>query len=143
MNDYVKQATDFLEKAKATCNIMYSGTSYPDWDDKAMHDCYNVTLSTPRGSMTFVFWDNIKNTETREHIWMHRIRQKCPFPTAYDILACLTAYDPGNYEDFCIDYGYNEDSRKAEQTYFAVVKEYTQLRRIFTANQLEELQEIN
>lgn len=64
-------------------------------------------------------------------------------PTAYDVLACMTKHDPGTFDDFCSDFGYDEDSRTAERIYFAVQKEYTQLCRLFTAEQMEELQEIN
>ena len=37
----------------------------------------------------------------------------------------------------------NEDSRTAEKIYIAVQKEYAQLAKIFTPEQLEEMQEIN
>lgn len=64
-------------------------------------------------------------------------------PNAYDVLACITKYDPGTFENFCSEFGYDEDSRTAERIYFAVQKEYSQLARIFTPEQLEEMQEIN
>lgn len=64
-------------------------------------------------------------------------------PTAYDVLACMTKYDPGTFENFCSDLGYDEDSRTAEKIYIAVQKEYAQLAKIFTPEQLEEMQEIN
>lgn len=63
-------------------------------------------------------------------------------PTAYDILAALTKYNPETFEDFCANYGYDEDSRKAEATYFAVQKEWANVRRLFSGC-LEELREIN
>ena len=62
-------------------------------------------------------------------------------PTAYDILACLTKYDPGTFEDFSSDYGYDEDSRKAESTYKAVCKEWRNVERVF-GDCLDELREI-
>ena len=63
-------------------------------------------------------------------------------PSDYDILACLTKYDPGTFEDFCGDFGYDTDSRKAEKTYFAVQKEYQNLRGMFTGPELENMAEI-
>jgi len=63
-------------------------------------------------------------------------------PNAYDILSCLTKYDPGSFEDFCSEYGYDEDSRKVEKIYNEVVKEYTQLCTLFTDSEMEEMQEI-
>lgn len=64
-------------------------------------------------------------------------------PTPYDVLACLTKYDPGTFENFCSEYGYDADSRKAEKTYKAVCEEYTSLCTLFSSEEMEELQEIN
>ena len=64
-------------------------------------------------------------------------------PTAYDILACLTKYDPGTFEDFCSEFGCDTDSRNAERTYKAVVKEWEAVNRLFTDEEIEELTEIN
>lgn len=63
-------------------------------------------------------------------------------PTMYDILTCLTKYDPGSFEKFCDDFGYNNDSRKAEKTYKEVVKEWEAMQRLFTPDILEAMQEI-
>lgn len=63
-------------------------------------------------------------------------------PTAYDILACLTKYNPGTFEDFCGDFGYDTDSRSAEKTYHAAMKEYGDLAQIFSPEELEEMEEI-
>lgn len=63
-------------------------------------------------------------------------------PTAYDALCCLTKSDPGSFENFCSDFGYDEDSRKAESTYKAVVAEWEQVSNFFSSDELEQLQEI-
>lgn len=62
---------------------------------------------------------------------------------AYDVLACITKSDPGTFDDFCSEFGYDTDSRKAEQVYYAVVKEWRNVERFFTTDELTELQEIN
>lgn len=67
--------------------------------------------------------------------------EKTP-PSDYSILACLTKYDPGTFEAFCGEYGYNTDSRKAEQVYFAVQKEYQNLRGMFSEAELEIMAKI-
>lgn len=64
-------------------------------------------------------------------------------PSAYDVLACLQKYEVGTFENFCADFGYDTDSRKAVRTYKAVRKEWNNLRKLFTDDQLTELQEIN
>lgn len=169
MTKYTKQTLDFLEKAKATCNIEYGGcTISPDWKEKEYRNFYNITLSSPRGSMFFVFWDSIYNTEISKMTLAEyaKKRFKCQYefltypdkakaskelkekkaaatPTAYDVLAFLSKYEPGTFEEFCHEFGYDEDSKTADRIYIAIIKEYKQLERIFTAEQMEELREIN
>lgn len=63
-------------------------------------------------------------------------------PTAYSILACLTKYDPGTFEDFCSEFGYDEDSKKAEKTYNAVKDEYLHVISLFNEKEIDQLQEI-
>lgn len=63
-------------------------------------------------------------------------------PTAYDILCCLTKGDPGTFEDFCNDYGYDEDSRSAERIYNAVVEEWKKVQTLWTEEEIEKLWEI-
>jgi hypothetical protein len=64
-------------------------------------------------------------------------------PNAYDILACLQKYDVGSFEDFCWEFGYDTDSRKAGQTYRAVANEYENLCRLFSDEEMEMMGEIS
>ena len=64
-------------------------------------------------------------------------------PTAYDVLACLTKNDPDTFENFCSEFGYDEDSRKAEKIYNAVVEEWRNVCALFTDEEIEQLQEIS
>jgi len=64
-------------------------------------------------------------------------------PTNYGILSCLQKYEIGTFEDFCGEFGYSEDSRAAEKTYKAVCKEYDNVCKIWSDEEIEELQEIN
>lgn len=153
MNEYIKQATEFLQKTHAKMKIEYVGLAVnKEWKEKEKRCLYEITLTSPRGSMTFDFWDSIRNTEIRTmafdayNVQANKelaAKKKAAVPSAYDVLACLQKYDPGTFEDFCSDCGYDEDSRAAERIYFAVQKEYTQLARLFTPEQMEELAEID
>lgn len=168
MSEYVKQANDFLTKANATYKIEFGGVSRNEnWKEKEKRNWYDVTLTTPKGTMSFVFWDSIHNTEismmTLEQYVEKKLRRRFSdmsyaekkkadaklkklkddaVPNAYDILACLQKYDVGTFEEFCSEFGYDEDSRTAERIYIAVIKEYKDLTRIFTEEQMEELCEI-
>jgi hypothetical protein len=63
-------------------------------------------------------------------------------PTEYDILACLQKYDPETFEDFCANFGYDEDSRKAEKIYNAVVDEYKNVAMLWNDAEIQLLSEI-
>lgn len=64
-------------------------------------------------------------------------------PTLYSVLACLQKYDVGSFEDFCGEFGYDTDSRRAKKTYKAVVKEYDKMCSLFNNDELELLAEIH
>lgn len=63
-------------------------------------------------------------------------------PTEYDILASLTKHDVGSFDDFCSEFGYNLDSRSAKKIYKAVVKEYNNVCKIWSDDEIEMLREI-
>ena len=63
-------------------------------------------------------------------------------PTAYDVLACLQKYDVGTFENFCSEFGYDEDSRTAEKVYKAVCEEYLNVCKLWSDSEIEELAEI-
>lgn len=168
MSEYIEQANNFLTKATAKIDIRLIGKMInKDWKEKVLRNAYDVTITTPRGTMNFIFWDSIYNTEIYEMSLAEyaKKRFKCEYPyltfydqrkaskelrdkkaeaapNAYDVLACLTTYDVGSLYDFCDEFGYDEDSKTATNIYIAVVNEYKQLERIFTSEQMEELREI-
>lgn len=64
-------------------------------------------------------------------------------PTAYDVISCLQKYPVGTFAEFCAEFGYDEDSRRAEATWRAACDEYARLSRFFKPEQIEQLQEVN
>lgn len=63
-------------------------------------------------------------------------------PSYYDVLACLQKYDIGSFDDFCSEFGYDIDSRQPDKTYKAICKEYDNICRLFTDEEIELMQEI-
>jgi len=63
-------------------------------------------------------------------------------PTDYDLLACTDASCCETLQDFCDKHGL-DDSVKAREIWLAVQDESAALRRIFSTEELEALQEIN
>lgn len=168
MSEYTEQAEQFLTDTGTTFTItyLYTGPYFPD--DKDNRDIYQFTLQNSRGVYSAKFGDSIANSEARA--LFRKYGPRAPIvggwspprdiqeakkykqiltnkrylpPLAYDVLACLTKYDPGTFADFCGDYGYDVDSIKAQKTYFAVQEEWDGVRELFTSAQLEQLQEIS
>lgn len=75
-------------------------------------------------------------------IWATK-REPLPLPSAYSILACLTKSDPDTFENFCSEFGYDDDSKKAEKIYQAVKEEWLGLAAMYNDDEMSLLQEIN
>lgn len=170
-NKYDIKVADWLREHGITFGITATGFrqgfSDDDDNDKSYHDTYHATFERA-GSGRFVERfdvDNFKQSaaHSRSNIERTRCTNKCGVafgetfrhkdacaanpkntetPTAYDILSCITKSDPGTFRDFCGDYGYDEDSMRANRIYLAVQKEYASAAKFFTAEELDELQEI-
>ena len=63
-------------------------------------------------------------------------------PSDYDILSCLEANNPYTFSDFCDNYGYDNDSMSAKNTYDKVVEQYLQLSSMYSSEELEKLNNI-
>lgn len=96
-------------------------------EDKESRYVFKCKLYRGGKSYTFTFGQSLKDGAEE--------------PTMYDILTCLTKYDPGTFENFCSESGYDTDSRTAERTYKAVCKEWDGVNLLFS-DILDELQEI-
>jgi hypothetical protein len=132
LTSYDQQAKDFMVATKTGLAITFKkhGLYFPT--DKNSRDIFKITITTPKGQYTFTFGQSQnKSTRNGGHP-----------PTAYDILACFTKYDPGTFENFCGDFGYDTHSRTDERIYKAVCKEWRALSRLYTPEQLELMQEI-
>lgn len=127
--DYQKQAIDFLQATETTFKITFKDHDFYFSEDKDTRDIYYITLRNSKHKYRFTFGQSVSNTGTH--------------PTPYDVLACLQKYDVGSFNDFCNEFGYDQDSRKAYKTYKAVLKEWKNIELLFTPEQLELLQEIN
>lgn len=83
----------------------------PEWDEKNVRPLYRITLRTGENKMrrTANAWGNLADSPDLQH----RTLAGCVLREA------LT--DPEGYEEFCSNYGYESDSRKA----FDIWKELT------------------
>lgn len=171
MDTYLQQAKDFLTATNTTMEIKFIGVDYnDDWNDQYPHNKYNVTIKTPKGKMFVDFWDSAHNTEICQMSVHDYYQSKSKFnqysyeygirlarkeltalkalarPSDYDILACLEKNEPGTMHDFFNEFGFEvknvDDMFRFMNTYNACVKQYRDLCRIFTTEQIEQLREI-
>jgi hypothetical protein len=167
--DYEKQAQDFLKETNTILTVKYNRTGKYFDDDKEVRDIYDITLKRGNREYKFTFGNSINNSgrfinyRTKElsqgtlikdsptnkyrmpwDVYKDWVENKnFEIPTAYSILAAITKYDPGTLEDFCNEFGYDTDSRKAEKTYNAVKNEYQNVAMLFNDTEMQELAEIN
>jgi len=171
MNKYDTQANDFLEKTNTEIKIEFLKVG-DHFKNGVIRDIYNITLKKGLRQYVFKFGQSVdksgfyaiqgrrKTILDRALIGQNnlltRIRYLLPIamiqkdeihfpvaPTNYDILACLTKYPVDIFEDFCREYGYDTDSRKAKKTFKAVKKEWDMVRALWSDTEIEMLQEIN
>lgn len=168
-SEYEIQAETFLKENGLTFKAVFAFHG-PHWEgDKETRNVWDLTIErfqvdkpierftvrfgqsiadsflypSENGALTLVPYNDRR--KDRRANWCEKYKQptKRNIPTTYDLLACITKYDPGTFENFCSEFDYDTDSRKAEKTYFAVQKEWEQVRRFFTQAQLEAIQDIN
>lgn len=146
MSEYTNQAKKFLEDCNATMQFMHLGTEVnKDWNETRKRDTYMVNIRTPLGNMQVKFWDSTKNTLKNKERHLSGLKEKIQI-TEYDVLSCLQKYDVGEIENFIYEFGYEikerGDFKRIQNIYNAVVKEYEDVCRCFTPEQIEKMQEI-
>lgn len=82
-------------------------------------------------------WKYIQHSKDRKE----ELKKKY-IPNAYDILACLSPLYEDTFEDFCWSYCYDTDSITAQKTFDACREQDRMLRKLFSPDELEALNEI-
>jgi hypothetical protein len=117
-----KQALDFLEKTGCKMEINFKENRKYFLNDKEPRDVYEIKITRGSRAWSFDFVNLIYNTGIK--------------PTSYDILACLTKYEPSSFDEF----GDDTDSKTADRVYEAVKEEWLNVCRIWNQEEIEELQ---
>lgn len=129
--DYQQQAIDFLNATNTSFSAKYLTHDYHFDGDTERRDIYRITLKNDLYTYHFNFGQSLNNSGVKKIV-----------PTPYDVLACLQKYHPGEYSDFLSEFGYGYGN-SSKRIYNAVVEEFEALEKLFTAEQIELLQEIN
>ena len=127
MNEYEKQARDFLESTGTELTVEYVDFKPYFPGDKEKRAVFEFTLRRGDKQYKGTFGQSIAAYDKT--------------PSAYDILSCLDYWE-GDFSDFCAEYGYSDDSIAALVTYYAVIKQSNGLKELFTFDELEKLGEI-
>lgn len=161
--DYEKQAQKFLGKTGTTFSLVLSHHGRHWAEDTEERDIYNITLKRGKRSCTFKFgqslvrskgWREKKRPDYKLLPFYHKILPSLSDdglgewvckgipPTPYGVLSTLTKRSPGLFEEFCMDFGYDQDSRRAEKVYREAMDIWLHLSRLFSSEELEEMEEI-
>lgn len=131
--EYIQQADKFLTDTKTEFKVELLKNDFYFYGDDKKRDIYTITLKRGSRVYKFTFGQSLNDsiiTGTRKA------------PTSYDVLACLTKSPVGTFKDFCDDYGY-DDEPNAHKIYKKVVDEWLNIERMYTTEEIKQLQEIN
>lgn len=117
MTEHEKKAMDFLTATGTKFRTEYVKHGKYFDNDTNPRDIYKVTLEREGNKWSFTFGQSLENTGKK--------------PTPYSVLACLTKYDVGSFSDFCSEFGYSTESRKAYRMYQKVNDEYERVVTMF------------
>lgn len=140
ISTYDQQAIDFLNATSTAITFKYKAFGKHFAGDTQSRAIWRVRIVNKLHSFSFDFGQSIAAGEEQ--------------PTPYDVLACLQKYDVGSFEDFCSEFGYEAyiysdrtgamiQNRTAKKIYNAVCKEYENVCKLWSDDQIEQLQEIN
>lgn len=136
MQDYQKQASDFLAKHGIEFSAVLKNEKLPSWGrkDYRENNHFLVTLKKGARKISFDFFDST-----------HDFKNGVNTLDSYSVLASASCeiYCPDNVQDFCAEYGYKLD-KEAEKTFNRCHKHAQKLRAFFDTEEIrEELSEIN
>lgn len=156
---YDTHAEQFLADTGTTFKAVKLG-HFPYFpEDAQSRDVYEITLERNKRIYKFRFGQSINNSELDERYDVGQVAKirgnksvhdgavqeikarRGKIPTPYDVLVSITKEAPDTFQDFCLTFGYDTDSRKAEKIYFDVQKEWKEINRLF-GDVLEQLREI-
>ena len=137
MDDYQKKAKDFLKSCGATMKIEQEDVvdRFPnEAHASGLRWKYRVTIRRDGRRWTFPFYGSINDYNAGSD------------PSEYDVLACIQKYDPGSFENFVSEYGYDRETLseypRIMRIYKAVKREYANVVRMF-GDVMDVLYEIN
>ena len=119
-NEYTEQAERFLQENGIEFEVEFLRHGFHFTDDEERgkeRNIYTCRFLRPNKSNPHGKWFSVEFGQSEI------ATESGEAPTSYDVLSCLTKSDPGQYRDFCEEFGYDTDSRKAYETWESVLFE--------------------
>lgn len=143
----VKRRNAYNEHVKADLGIefefTYLGLQSSEHDPNWCGDTWKVT---GKGDFTMTFRQGVGH---RACFWgsshAQRVTAFIVPPSAMDILYCVRLDNPRDesFENWCMEYGYDTDSRKAEKMYRACIEQTMMFRRNYPGVDLDEYEPLD
>jgi hypothetical protein len=166
MTDYVKPVTDYLAQIGVTYSTKKTGEGAMTWDEPGTtRDIYSC-MFTREGRKPLViepYGQALANSKDYIHTQLMElakqglagrnwntfstpackaVKANLKAPDAYDVLCCVQKQDVGSFSEFCDEFGYSTDSRMAHDAWEACAEEWARVKRFFSTEELEKLEEI-
>lgn len=127
---YEQQADKFLTDTNTTLTVEYVKYGQMTWDEdrRNYRHIFKFRIENELGHYESLFGQSIADGDKT--------------PTSYNILTCLEKYEPESFENWCSQFGYDEDSRKAYSTWETCCEQYEALAEMFTDEEMDLLREI-
>lgn len=147
MDEYEKQASEFLTKTNTTFKAEFVKYAKHFNCDTSKRDIYKCTFERGNRSFFVMFGQSIVKSLRPDYLKqlpksMTKKERTKVTPTAYDVLSCLQKYDVGDFSEFCDEFGYNNNSVNAHNTYKLICEEFANVQRLWTDAEIEKLQEV-
>jgi hypothetical protein len=155
---YELQAIDFLTKNRIVFGVRFTGNVAPPWEEwlratstRKLPNFRWLAILQRRDNWSEVGSVKEDGTGLQVDFWTHLEKyikstgDNGPVtPTAYDVLACISSdvSMSDNFGNWCSDFGWDTDSRKALATFERCKELAAKLKAFFTADELEQLEEI-
>jgi hypothetical protein len=136
----LKERSAYNEQVKTNLGIefefTYLGFKPSEYDSTWHGDTWQVT---GKGDFTLTFRRGAGNRTYYQTFDGASVAVIIP-PSAMDILHCAYLDDPHDesFEDWCLDLGYDPDSRKAEKSYNACIQQTMMFRRNYPGVNLDD-----
>jgi len=78
-----------------------------------------------------------------DKLWFRYKSESNELPQPEELLSWITKIDPGTFDEFCAETNISTDSRKGKKEWDEHRRQYIQMIRLFTPNQLQELRSLD